>query len=177
MTRVVGTDYGPELYPAGSGKFCCGIAINSSYCSVATKDSYDPFSLPDAYIINNRTDGSISANTTTDATSNAATVTVTATAKADKNNNHDVAVGAGIGVPLGILLVAAVAALVIQTRRLHSAKTGHYDHTSDTPSTHLQKYPSLLPDDSHRSFQQPMNDTRKPELAGNPSNRHELFGS
>ena len=144
---------------------------------MATHDSYDPFSLPDAYIINNRTDGSISANATTDATSSAATVTVTATAKADKNNNHDVAVGAGVGVPLGILLVAAVAALVIQTRRLHSAKTGQYDHTADPPSTDLQKYPSLLPDDCQRSFQRPPIHTPKTELAGNPSNRHELFGS
>lgn len=102
---------------------------------------------------------------------------MTATAKADKNNNHDVAIGAGVGVSLGILLAAAVAALMIQTRRLHSAKTGHYDHTADPPSTDLQKYPSLLPDDSQRAFQQPPIHAPKTELAGNLSNRHELFGS
>ena len=169
---------GPELYPAQYGYFCCGIAINSSYCSTATQNSYLPFNLQNAYPINNRTDGSTSPNATSPtAAAAAAKVTVTTTAKADKTNNHDVAIGAGVGVSLGILLAAAVVALVVQTRRLHSAKTGHYDHSADTPSTDLQKYPSLLQDESQRSFPQPTTYAPKPELAGNPSNRHELLGS
>lgn len=99
-----------------NSRYCCGSAFNFSTnaCNQTSLNDDSPFVLPVGNIIMNRTDGATALSSPSTATTNAA---ISPTPPPDNNDSHTVAVGAGVGVPLGVLLIAALIALILQVRQ------------------------------------------------------------
>ena len=122
-----------------------------------------PFNMPAGRVIFNRTSASTGPNNTVAQASGSTTVTASSSASAgtcQKGTCHEAAVGAGVGVPLGVALMAALAALWWVTRqhkrRQHSeGGFGHGGERNTAPNLASQ--------------------TQKPELGG--SRRNELDGA
>ncbi|MCJ1469536.1 hypothetical protein MMC07_008169, partial [Pseudocyphellaria aurata] len=106
-------------YAPGASTFCCGPSYNSTSqtCGEAPNT---PFTIHLGVVINNRTSGSTSPNTTTSDSQNppaVITTTTTATALANSSSNRETAIGVGVGVSLGVALLTALA-LLWRERRL-----------------------------------------------------------
>ena len=125
----------------GGRKFCCGnMNPFNNTCLNGTRGSFLPFSVQAGLVINNRTSGSTSPNSTDTTTvvitstapgnvaftaTTTATVTVTATAKAaasDPPSRGDTAVAAGLGSLLGLGLLIASSVLWKQRKRNQSLR-------------------------------------------------------
>lgn len=116
------------------GYFCCGFGDNfwngSSCTSESTRNNYDAFVLDPPTVIIDRADGltlqnnpSHSSRPVVTVTTTAAGRTVTATPSSKPSNNKDViAAGVGAAVPLGCLLAAAIAFLILGRRQVKRLK-------------------------------------------------------
>ena len=122
--RTLSTDWWIKVYDNGStslflaydtpnGAFCCHLNYNltSGQCQLPTRGSYQPFDLPSSRVINNRTDGSVLSNRTTNNTVG------TTPSRNTSSGRSLVAVVAGIAVPLGSVLVATAAMAILLWRR------------------------------------------------------------
>lgn len=134
------------------GGWCCTPLYDSSKgeCTLPTLGSSDPFTLPAGQIIWDRKTGStVQYNTTAENGTAITTTTVTATppSKAGNDKNNDVAIGVGVAVPLGVLLLAAIAAVVLLMTKLKRLGKRHEEmlhHQQLLPQDSKVPYPDLL---------------------------------
>ncbi|KAK3073483.1 hypothetical protein LTR53_004917 [Teratosphaeriaceae sp. CCFEE 6253] len=139
-------------YDTPSGAFCCGENYDaaSSECALATRGSRQPFDISAGEVVYNRTDGALllpnpanTAQPTVGVFVSLATITVTATATATGSAAAGVAkstntglvtqVAAGIAVPLGILLLAALAAIAVLVSRNRKLRQAHESQSWASP--------------------------------------------
>lgn len=121
-----------------SGAWCCSNPIDPSnnLCTLPTDGSLEPFVIPPGQVIVDRSTGAtLGGNFTLRQSTSNATVTATP----HSSSNSSVAVGAGVGVPLGILLLASLAAVAFLYSKLKSLQKEHLQLRSARPYESLEK--------------------------------------
>lgn len=160
-------DQGCVIGPSADGSgFCCQASWNGSACAVPNGNSYTPFTIGKGEIINNRTDGSTSPNTTVASSLSTAScsvaATTTVTAPADKaSGGHELAIGLGVGLPLGIALIAALFMLWKQSKSKSGAVSEPQAVQSLPPYNSQSQTSQVKP--KHELYAQPVS-----ELSGGP---------
>lgn len=122
-----------------SGAWCCSNPIDPSnnLCTLPTDGSLEPFVIPPGQVIVDRSTGATLGGNFTLRQSTTSNATVTATPHS--NSNNSVAVGAGVGVPLGILLLASLAAVAFLYSKLKSLQKEHHQLLAARPHEPVEK--------------------------------------
>ncbi|EMC98481.1 hypothetical protein BAUCODRAFT_121349 [Baudoinia panamericana UAMH 10762] len=149
-------------YDTLNGAFCCGRNYNQTtgQCMTGTQGSKAPFNISPGEVIYNRANGALLTPNPTETSAPSAafvlqnsTATVTASATscttASAGSSSVATIAAAISVPLGVLLLAALAAVALllgQNRKLRRGRSQQaVDHatpnmTAHTPSTLVSPY-------------------------------------
>ncbi|KAK3068754.1 hypothetical protein LTR53_013417 [Teratosphaeriaceae sp. CCFEE 6253] len=156
-------------YDTPSGAFCCGENYDavSSECAIATKGSRQPFDISAGEVVYNRSDGALllpnpanTAQPTAAVVASLATITVTTTATASaaagtaKSTSTGLVtqVAAGVAVPLGVLLLAALAAIAVLVSRNRKLRSAHESQDWSAPDP---KPASTKASQAHSSVYEP----------------------
>lgn len=158
-------------YAPGASTFCCGPSYNltSQTCGEAPNT---PFTIHLGIVINNRTSGSTSPNTTTSDSQNppaVVTTTTTATALANSSSNRETAIGVGVGVSLGVALLTALGLLWRERRLRRKVEALHAPSDPSAPAMGSKWHNGDSPNDYRGDVPQ-LDGSRMEELDGRQVN-------